>query len=57
VMDTKFNGGRHNFPAVKVPRQCTSVLLVKADCNEGEAFGSGAVREVEQYHAIFAHNF
>jgi hypothetical protein len=31
VRDTTFNGGKHKFSAVKVPRQCPLVLLLKID--------------------------
>jgi hypothetical protein len=48
-------GNRDTFSAMKVPRQCPLVLLVKAGCRQSKAFGSGegramrgARREVQQ---------
>jgi hypothetical protein len=30
-----------NFPALKIPRQCSSFLLVKVVLREGKALGNG----------------
>jgi hypothetical protein len=63
---TTFNGKRDiKFTAMKVPRQCPFVLLVKDGFGEGKAFGSGegkqmnigARREVEQNLTSFLHNY
>jgi hypothetical protein len=48
VIDTTFNGGnKDQFTTMKVPRQCSLVLLVKVNWREGEAFGSGEGREMK----------
>jgi hypothetical protein len=45
VRETTFNGwNRDGFPAMKVPRQCPFVLLVKVGWREGMAFGNGEGR-------------
>jgi hypothetical protein len=44
VKNTAFNRGNKNkFPAMKVPRQCPFVLLVKVGWREDKAFGSEKV--------------
>jgi hypothetical protein len=63
VRDTTFKGGnRDTYAAMKVPRQCPLVLLVKTDGKtfgnvNGRALISGAIREVEQGLTAFDRNF
>jgi hypothetical protein len=47
VRDTIFKGGnRGKFSAMKVPRQCLLVLLVKVGLREGKVLGIGEGREM-----------
>jgi hypothetical protein len=50
VWDTTFKRGRERakFTAMRVPRQCPLVLLVKVGWRGGKTFGCEAGTEVEQ---------